>query len=58
MFRIVNPQEKHTENHMNYHTETPNRATSIEFEAQSLLQSHTDRMELFHLSKILKKSQG
>ena len=29
MFRIFRPEEKHTENHMNDHTATPNGATSL-----------------------------
>ena len=29
MFRIVHTEEKHTENHINSHTATPNGATSL-----------------------------
>ena len=36
---------------MNAHIETPNGAASISFEAQSILQSHEDIMELFYGSK-------
>ena len=36
-FRILHPEEKHTENHMNYHTETPNGATSIALDSKRLI---------------------
>ena len=29
MFQIFHPDERHTKNHTNYHTENPNGATSI-----------------------------
>ena len=40
---------------MNDHTETPNGAISLALEAQRLLQSHSDRIELFHGSKNSKR---
>ena len=47
-------KKPHTEKHMSDHTATPNGATSLAFESQSLIKSHVDRMVLFHSSKILK----
>ena len=54
MSHIFLPEEKHTENRMNAHTENTNGATSFVLEDQRLLQSHVDRMELFHISKNIK----
>ena len=39
-FRIVHPEEKHTKNHINYHTATINGTTILALEAQRILQSH------------------
>ena len=36
---------------MNNHTATPNVATILILDAQKILQSHSERMELFHSSK-------
>ena len=51
MFCIVYTEEKHTEKQTNDHTETTSGATSLALEAQRLLQSHADTIELFHISK-------
>ena len=37
---------------MNAPTAAPNGATSLALEAQSLIQSHADKIELFRISKI------
>ena len=51
MFWIIRSEEKYIEKYMNDNTAIPNVTTSITVEDQRLLQSHTDRMELVHISK-------
>ena len=55
MFHIFRTEEKHAKKYTNDQSVTPNSAKSIALEAQRILRSHTDTMELFHRSKDIKR---